>query len=246
MTPDGWNHCGTPRKMTPLLWASEKARGRPWGLFTIACSRRIWPSLGRGCHRVVETAERLADGQANRDDLEKAVRASRELPGWAVSLDGWFTMRRAFRAPLPRHTVSAATVLLVAEAAVASPEEAIAQEDEEAWITMLCRTMKRGRRSAERRGQCALLRCVFGTPSQLPALDRSRLGLNDGLVLNFARAAYDDRRLPEGTLDPGRLAVLADALEEGGCVDADVLAHLRSPVPHVRGCHTLDLVLGKS
>jgi hypothetical protein len=49
-----------------------------------------------------------------------------------------------------------------------------------------------------------------------------------------------------GTLDNDRLAVLSDALEEAGCDDADLLDHLRSPGPHVRGCWVLDLLLGKA
>ena len=65
-------------------------------------------------------------------------------------------------------------------------------------------------------------------------------------VVALANAAYDERELPSGHLDPARLAVLSDALEEAGCADADLLAHLRSPGPHVRGCWALDLVLGKS
>jgi hypothetical protein len=40
--------------------------------------------------------------------------------------------------------------------------------------------------------------------------------------------------------------VLADALEEAGCGDADLLGHLRSPGPHVRGCLAVDLLLGLS
>lgn len=79
----------------------------------------------------------------------------------------------------------------------------------------------------------------------------------------------------DGSLDPDRLAVLADALEEAGvllewcpgcngrprrtraehfiCVDHDavvethpLLAHLRGPGPHWRGCWALDLILGKA
>lgn len=52
-------------------------------------------------------------------------------------------------------------------------------------------------------------------------------------------------RNQEGTLDPARLAVLSDALEEAGCAEAALLTHLRSPGPHVRGCWALDLVLGR-
>jgi hypothetical protein len=64
-------------------------------------------------------------------------------------------------------------------------------------------------------------------------------------VCSLARAAYEERISALGHLYPARLAVLSDALEEDGCTDGDVLSHLRSPGPHVRGCWALDLVLGK-
>jgi hypothetical protein len=63
-------------------------------------------------------------------------------------------------------------------------------------------------------------------------------------VVSLARAAYDER-LPSFDLDPLRLSVLADAVEEAGCTDEAILSHLRSPGPHVRGCWALDLILGK-
>jgi hypothetical protein len=64
--------------------------------------------------------------------------------------------------------------------------------------------------------------------------------------VNLARAAYDHRILSAGTLDPTRLAMLADALLDAGCDDADLLGHLRSAGPHVRGCFVLDALLGLS
>ena len=45
-------------------------------------------------------------------------------------------------------------------------------------------------------------------------------------------------------LDPLRLSVLADALEDAGCTQEAILSHLRSPGPHVRGCWALDVILG--
>jgi hypothetical protein len=39
--------------------------------------------------------------------------------------------------------------------------------------------------------------------------------------------------------------VLADALEEAGCTDADILGHLRAAAPHARGCWAVDLLLGR-
>jgi hypothetical protein len=61
-------------------------------------------------------------------------------------------------------------------------------------------------------------------------------------ALSVATAVY------EGGLwdDALSFGVLADALEESGCGDDDVLAHLRSPGTHVRGCWAVDLILGKS
>jgi hypothetical protein len=65
-------------------------------------------------------------------------------------------------------------------------------------------------------------------------------------VKKLAEAAYENRSLPEGTLEQDRLAVLADALEEAGCGVEEILGHLRGPGPHVRGCHVVDTLMGKS
>jgi ankyrin repeat protein len=45
--------------------------------------------------------------------------------------------------------------------------------------------------------------------------------------------------------DFGAMPILADALQDAGCDNADILDHCRSPGPHVRGCWVVDLVLGK-
>jgi hypothetical protein len=90
------------------------------------------------------------------------------------------------------------------------------------------------------------MRCIIANPFHPITISPSVLTWNDGLVARLAQAAYEERHLPAGTLDNGRLAVLADALDEAGCTDADFLGHLRGPGPHVRGCWPLDLCLGKS
>jgi hypothetical protein len=94
--------------------------------------------------------------------------------------------------------------------------------------------------------QEALVRDIFGNPFQIvPRLENGWLAWNDGIVRKLAEGAYDNRRLPEGTLEPSRLAVLADALEDAGCGDAELLGHLRGPGVHCRGCWALDLLIGK-
>jgi hypothetical protein len=54
-----------------------------------------------------------------------------------------------------------------------------------------------------------------------------------------------DRILPDGTLDNTRLLILADALEETGYTDEQILTHLRGGGDHYRGCWVIELLLGK-
>jgi hypothetical protein len=55
--------------------------------------------------------------------------------------------------------------------------------------------------------------------------------------------AGDNRSTTTAPFD--RLPILADALEDAGCDNANILNHCRQPGVHVRGCWVVDLVLGK-
>jgi hypothetical protein len=57
-------------------------------------------------------------------------------------------------------------------------------------------------------------------------------------VVQLARGIYDERAFD-------RLPVLADALQDAGCANDDVLAHCRGPGPHVRGCWVVDVVTSR-
>jgi hypothetical protein len=95
---------------------------------------------------------------------------------------------------------------------------------------------------AEEGRMISLMRDIFGNPFRPVQLESSWLTSN---VVGLARAAHEERVLPAGTLEPDRLAILADALEDAGCTNADILSHLRGPGPHVRGCWVVDLLLQK-
>jgi hypothetical protein len=82
---------------------------------------------------------------------------------------------------------------------------------------------------------CNLLRDIYGSPFRPTTLDTAWLTSE---VVVLAQTIYDNRAF-------GRLPELADALEQAGCTDADVLDHCRQPGEHVRGCWVVDLVLGK-
>ena len=41
------------------------------------------------------------------------------------------------------------------------------------------------------------------------------------------------------------MPILADALQDAGCDNEDILSHCRGEGPHVRGCWVLDLLFDK-
>jgi hypothetical protein len=88
----------------------------------------------------------------------------------------------------------------------------------------------------------ALVRDIFGNPFRPVTLDPCWL---TPTVTNLAQAVYDDRQMPSGLFDNQRMGILADALEEAGCHNADILGHLRGGGEHVRGCWAVDLILGR-
>ncbi len=83
-----------------------------------------------------------------------------------------------------------------------------------------------------------LLREVFGNPFRIPEIDSFWLKHNGGCVSQLA-AEMDSQWTFE------QMPILADALEEAGCTNVDVLNHCRQPGEHVRGCWLLDLLLCK-
>jgi hypothetical protein len=91
-------------------------------------------------------------------------------------------------------------------------------------------------------GTAGAFRDIVGNPFRPAVFDLAWL---TPTVVGLATAVYEGRLLPSGEQDLDRLAVLSDALEEAGCDDADILGHLRSPGPHVRGCRALDILLGQ-
>ncbi len=106
------------------------------------------------------------------------------------------------------------------------------------WATELQRTL----RSAVRFGliqevphQVGLLRDIFGNPFFPMTLDLEWL---TSTVTALGRQMYESR-------DFTAMPILADALQDAGCENDDILTHCRGPGSHVRGCWVVDLVLGK-
>jgi hypothetical protein len=184
--------------------------------------------------------ERHADGLADdaqrsaaRAEAHEAANREEALPRRMAACGVW-SAAEADALEAAYATQSFAANALMHEARAAADDGHLTGRETRAFAA---RTI-----NAEWGRHCLLARDIFGNPFRpLPV----RPACLTPQVVALARAAYEQRDLPAGTLDVTRLAVLADALEEAGCTGPDLLGHLRGPGPHVRGCWAVDLLLGK-
>jgi hypothetical protein len=72
--------------------------------------------------------------------------------------------------------------------------------------------------------------------------DETLRAWDGGTLLSLAQAAFG-KVLDDGSLDPVRLAILADALTDAGA-DEGIVNHLRDPRPHYTTCWALEAILG--
>jgi hypothetical protein len=228
MTESEWLACTDPQKMLEFLLG--KASDRKLRLFTCAYCRHILQD-----NKAVQVAERFADGLATNAERKhsrnQAIKAaiSSELAG--------------------RGGIN--TLMSVADSAIARilcPPSRLYREcgTLPTEIVAAVRGVNAQASNELQQTQVMVLRDTFGNPFCPASLDPTVLFWHNAAVGRLAQAAYDERQMPAGTLDNGRLAVLADALEEAGCNDPDILHHLRGPGPHVRGCWVVDTILGKT
>jgi hypothetical protein len=223
--------------MLEFLVRTGRAGDRKCRLFACACFQRLPPLLTnktryrrartnpayvRRALKAVAVSERYADGGADEAERQAALRGICEGLG-AVA---W---------------TACSTVENPADAAEAAESSVLAA----AWALGEKTLAARAARREFRAWQRATLRDLVGNPFRPRHAEPAWLTWHGGAVGKLARAVYDERELSSGHLDAGRLAVLADMLEEAGCSDPQLLGHLRGPGPHVRGCFAVDLLLGK-
>lgn len=224
MTEAEWLACTDPQAMLEFL--RDKASDRQLRLFAVACCRRISHLiLDPRSRPAVEAAEQLAEGFVSddevwltRDEAELAAGDHEQGDGCIDSREAAFLVMEPVASEAADHASSCAVVAVGGW--TGDQAEMIA-------------------RQAEQAAQSDLLRDVFGNPFRPVALDPSRLAWNDGIVVKFAQSIYDNRAFD-------RLPVLADALEEAGCTNQEILDHCHQPGEHVRGCWVVDCCLGKS
>jgi hypothetical protein len=240
MTETEWSAATDSRPMLAWLGSGQTVSQRKLRLVAAAIARRAWSLLTRESFRqAVEVAERFADGLAGERAL-RVVLEEDEVYDWLGGVGDVAHLVVLSATEFDAGKVARLSVEVAAALGEAAyPDAAF---DHDSWLGAA------DIRDAEFEAHARLLRCTCGTQpfGRRLWLSPSLLEWNGGTVVQLAQAAYDNRLLPSGELDPARVAILGDALEEAGCpAEHELLAHLRSPGPHVHGCVAVDAILGK-
>jgi hypothetical protein len=202
----------------------RKAGRRKLRLFGCACCRQIWDRLTDARPRqAVEVAERLADGLVPKAEVERTraqlQEARRDLN------DRMYQDYEAYREAQHARGWDDDEDLALSEVNILFNPQA-------------GNFASAGSHFADQYGaqQIAALRCIFGNPFKPVTFPRAWRTHN---AKGLATAIYDNTNFND-------LPILADALEEAGCDNADILNHCRQPGEHVRGCWVVDLILGRT
>jgi hypothetical protein len=244
MTEAEWLACLEPYKM--LFFLREKVSERKLRLFALACCRRIWQSItDPRCRAAVEFAERFVEvGLARRKGrpgvakaAEKACREAslaasqaRELTAHAACMIQVHACHAAFAAVGESAWFAAALASDSSANALSSERFRGDPTEPLVWTP--------DAKEAALAEQVPYLQDIFADPFHTPSpVSTTVLAWRAGAARKLAGRIYK-----EGTFE--RLPDLAHALEDAGCVDAELLGHLHGNGPHVRGCWALDLILG--
>jgi len=231
MTSEEWDRCADYQQLLRAIGSTWSADLRRRRLLANACFLQLMRSgldddlrFGRcTLENVIDVSEQFAEKHATA----KAMRAYNfEISRWKrKNLKKW-------NDKIISRTEDAVDVLIQ-----------LTSSDHPDYATLL--TVELTLRQSWKRnpgeyasGVSDLLRDIFGNPFRPVAIDPDWLTWRDGTIPNLAQTIYDDRRFDI-------LPILADALQEAGCINEDIIQHCHSPGPHVRGCWVVDLLLGK-
>jgi hypothetical protein len=246
MTEAEWQACEDPEQM--LLFLQGKASNRKLRLFAVACCRRIWHAMPEPSLKGIEASERYADGEIDLVALREGSEAAKAA--WNASTPPAHQLFQEWgvgdhRANAAVHATDAAYRTMW------SNIEGSPFENEVEIVWYICwrvfdatyllsgaapdRDWERHLASEERTAG-RILGDIFGDPFRPVRVNPDWL---TSTVVALASQMYESR-------DFSAMPILADALQDAGCDNADILDHCRSPGEHVRGCWVVDLVLGKS
>ena len=218
-----------------LIWlrSNRNPTSRKLRLFAVACCRRIWNMLtDPRSQNAVAVAEQWADGATDEDDLRFSWEGAVEVIDDSItSIVNPYASRAAVAAASGRDTEQEPDVHAAhhaADYANCALTWGLPGGSGSSYLTGV-------NSHTEMADQVRILHELFGNPFRPVVLDSN---WRTSTVVSVAQGIYDDRAFD-------RMPILADALEDAGCEQQDILNHCRSDGPHVRGCWVVDLLLGK-
>jgi hypothetical protein len=218
MTEDEWLACGDPKPMFEFV--QHKASDRKMRLFSCGCCRAAWYLLtDRRSRLAVRRLEEYADASSDDKRLKDIRNIANAAAVEAARLAG----------PLVGPSMAARAVFHAAAWArwcIVTAEE----------VMLAFEAASGTDRAAVQRLEAALFRDIFGSPFRPATVDPAWL---TSTVFALAEGIYRDRAFD-------RMPILADALQDAGCDNEDILNHCRdTTLTHVRGCWAIDLLTGR-
>lgn len=197
-----------------------KANRRKFWLFACGCCRCVWHLFETEpvCAEMIAAAERFADGAGPFIDVQSCDRRL-NVPNYG----------RVQYVMMAARSLAYTNVQIVATTAATACASAMSHgllfpDYTPNWSRELSRS-------------ACLLRCIFGNPFRRTSFNPA---WRTSDVMLLAQGIYDERAFD-------RMPILADALQDAGCDNADILAHCRdATTPHARGCWVVDSILGKT
>lgn len=230
-------------------FAAETLSARRHRLLAVALCRAAGPLIDHPeLLEALTVTERYADGRASSADIERArhrcrVVAQEAFDTYATHFDQGLIDRLKPSPGVGRHVLSelawavsyAAAPVVEADAVAGKVATAAVEARTGAVLLMPVPSDEFDRATAaQARVMCAAVREVVGNPFRSPDFDPWRTDT----AVSLARTMYESSEF-------SAMPILADALQDAGCDDDDVLRHCRADAPHVRGCWVVDGVLGK-
>jgi hypothetical protein len=230
MTEDEWLACDEPVRLLSHL--NRPAGDRKLLLYGVACCRAHEHLLQSDASRnAVDWAERFADGEVQRDDEYDRL-------DWASEGAAFRCEQSKTREDSP-DWMDEVEVALHFRGRITEPERSSVRAAYFANALMTHDTHDPFDPTFSNYASLLLLpflRDIFGNPFR-PVAFAPEWRTDTAVAL--AKQMYDSREF-------GAMPILADALQDAGCDNADILSHCRdTSLTHVRGCWVTDLVLGK-
>jgi hypothetical protein len=249
MTEAEWLASTNLENLLPHL--AKTASERKLRLWACACCRRIWHLIAdERSRRAVEVAEQLADNPTHPFDEDEIYGGA-----WQAAEEARDFGERSVpdEACVDGHTEweYALNVAAAAEACHGTLGDSLRNETNlRMFAVNIIRAVghatdplvvwsvfwRKGTPPVvEKSAQIGLLHDIIGNPFR-PIIFSPEWRTDTAIAL--AQTMYESR-------DFGAMPILADALQDAGCDNDDILSHCRGEGPHVRGCWVVDLLLGK-